>query len=88
LPAGGEDDARRVEALRARILAAAGRLLNSPRQEKFYQALRLTYFEPAPTQEIASERLGVPFRTFRRHLKSGIQHLTETLWRWEVGLEG
>jgi hypothetical protein len=77
-----------VEALRTRILAAARLLLSSPREEKFYHALRLTYFEPAPTQEIASERLDIPFRTFRRHLKSGIQRLTEILWRWEIGLDG
>jgi len=40
---------------------------------------------PAPTQEAAAELLDIPFSTYRRHLTSGIQRLTEILWREEVG---
>ena len=76
-----------VENLRRRIISASQGLRGSPRREKFYRALELTYFRPAPTQEKAAERLDLPFRTFRRHLKSGIDEVTEILWRWEVGLD-
>lgn len=77
--------AERVEALLAQLRQAAESLKASPRSEKLYRALDLTYFHPAPTQEIAAERLDLPFSTYRRHLRAGIQHITSQLWQQEVG---
>jgi len=50
-----------------------------------FRALEATYLHPAPTQEAAAELLDIPFSTYRRHLTSGIQRLTEILWRQEIG---
>jgi predicted DNA-binding protein (UPF0251 family) len=49
-----------------------------------FRALEATYFEPAMTQDLAAERLDLPSSTFRRHLKSSIERLTEILWTWEL----
>jgi hypothetical protein len=60
-------------------------LQRAPRQSKLYRALYYTYFEPAPTQERAAEILDLPFSTYRRHLKAGLDWLTEYLWQMETG---
>ena len=74
-----------VEALRQLIADAAGQLDRAPRERPYFQALDLTYLHPAPTQALASERLNVPFSTYRRHLGRGVDHVTEALWRAETG---
>jgi hypothetical protein len=56
----------------------------SPRDEKFYRALHLTYFQPAVTQEGAAERLGLPFGTYRYHLARGTERIVERLWELEL----
>ncbi|MFN3596475.1 MAG: ATP-binding protein [Rubricoccaceae bacterium] len=78
------DEAERAEALRALIAGTVEALAETPRDEPFARALRLTYLRPAPSQTIAAERIGVPFSTFRRHLARGIEHVVETLWAREV----
>ena len=62
-----------VDTLRALLQDAAQALRGSPREEKLYQALRLTYLEPEGTQERAAERLGLPFNTYRYRLGTGIK---------------
>ena len=57
----------------------------SPRLVKFYRALYHTYLQPAATQEQAAEVLDLPFSTYRRHLRSGIEELTGRLWLREIG---
>jgi len=57
----------------------------TPRQAKLYRALDQTYLHPAPTQERAAEALDLPFSTYRRHLKEGIEQVTEALWQQEIG---
>jgi hypothetical protein len=76
---------QRVTALQAIVRSSAETLQSSPRDAKLYRALYHTYLQPAPTQEQAAELLDVPFSTYRRHLKSGIQRLTEMLWQQEIG---
>jgi len=44
--------------------------------------------QPAATQELAAELLDLPFSTYRRHLKEGIENLVDTLWSRELGTEG
>jgi hypothetical protein len=74
----------RVAALQALLRQAVGTLEASPRETKFYRALYHTYFQPAPTQEQAAELLDVPFSTYRRYLKTGINRIIEILWDQEV----
>lgn len=74
-----------VAMLRARLEEAVASLAEHPREEKYQRALQATFLRPAPTQEAAAERLGVPFSTYRRHLGKGIEHVVEWLWRRESG---
>jgi hypothetical protein len=76
--------AERASALQTLLRQAAGTLEASPREAKFYRALYHTYFQPAPTQEQAAELLDVPFSTYRRYLKTGINRIVEILWEQEV----
>ena len=75
----------RSEILKSKISEAADALRLHPCDEKFFRALEYTYLHPASTQEAAAELLDLPFSTYRRHLTSGIQRLTEILWRQEIG---
>jgi hypothetical protein len=79
------DESERLRRLRALIQQAAEALRGSPRSEKLFRALDRTYFHPAPTQEAAAELLDLPFSTYRRHLKSGIDQVVDWLWQQEVG---
>jgi hypothetical protein len=74
-----------VAALRALIKEAAGVLQAAPRQAKLYRALHHTYFQPAATQELAAEVLDVPFSSYRRHLKAGVDEIVDYLWSRELG---
>ncbi|MBI3977690.1 MAG: ATP-binding protein [Chloroflexi bacterium] len=76
--------AERCAALQALVKEAAESLKRSPRDAKYYRALYRTYLHPAPTQEAAAEVLDLPFSTYRRHLKMGIERLAEILWQWEL----
>jgi hypothetical protein len=71
----------RITALQSLIKRAAESLQATPREAKFYRALYHTYLQPAPTQEQAAELLDLPFSTYRRHLKSGIERVVEILWQ-------
>lgn len=77
--------AARAAALQARLKDAAEALQQSPRQDKLYRALYHTYLHPAGTQERAAEVLDLPFSSFRRHLKTGVEQVAEALWRQEIG---
>ena len=71
--------------LQALLREALDTLNQSPRDEKFHQALLYTYFQPAVTQEGAAERLGLPFSTYRYHLARGTERIVEWLWARELG---
>jgi hypothetical protein len=79
------DEAKRVSVLQTVVKEAAEKLRTFPRQRKFYEALYHTYFQPASTQEQAAELLDLPFSTYRRHLKTGMEQLTQFLWQREIG---
>lgn len=81
----GKGSKERSDVLRSKIKEAAETLRIHPRDEKLFRALDHTYFHPAGTQEAAAELLDLPFSTYRRHLMSGIQRLTEILWQQEIG---
>ncbi len=75
---------QRVDVLQRAIQEAAERLRAAPRDVKFFRVLHHTYFQPATTQEMAAEVLDLPFSTYRRHLKSAVERLTEYLWQQEI----
>jgi hypothetical protein len=79
----GEKD--RVFVLQELLKSTGAMLKASPKGEKLYRALDVTYYHPAPTQEAAAEVLDLPFSTYRRHLKSGVERITEILWQREIG---
>jgi len=79
--------AARARALHDILAEAVGLLQSSPRQLKLHRALYHTYIQPAATQELAAELLDLPFSTYRRHLKEGIENLVDTLWQRELGTE-
>jgi hypothetical protein len=78
----GDED---VSTLQQLLRESVDVLQRAPRQSKLYRALYYTYFDPAPTQERAAEMLDLPFSTYRRHLKAGLDWLTEYLWQIETG---
>jgi hypothetical protein len=75
----------RATALSSLLKQAAESLKATPRDAKLYRALYHTYLEPAATQEQAAEKLDLPFSTYRRHLKEGIDRVVEMLWQQEIG---
>lgn len=74
-----------ADALRRLLLEAAEALRDRPRDAKFWRALELTYFRPAGSQELAAERLSLPFGTYRYQLATGIERVVQTLWAREAG---
>lgn len=68
------------ELLRQGVAAMQGR----PRDAKFARALDQTYLGPPTTQELAAERLGLPFSTYRYQLAQGVERITEWLWQREI----
>jgi hypothetical protein len=73
-----------AETLEALVRAAVDTLRQHPRDDKLLRAVERTYLEPAPTQEAAAARLGLPFSTYRRHLTQGIERIVAWLWDREV----
>ena len=76
-------DGNTPQKLRALLGKTADSLFANERDRKLYRVLDLTYFNPAPKQEAAAARLGLSLSTYRRYLTSGIDRLTEWLWRQE-----
>lgn len=74
-----------MAALRGLVMEAVAALDGSPKEAKLHRAIYHTYVQPAPTQESAAELIDVPFSSYRRHLKSGIERIADLLWRREVG---
>jgi hypothetical protein len=74
-----------AEVLRTLLVQAIEALQVAPRQTKLYRALYHTYLHPAPSQEQAAELLDLPYSTFRRHLKAGVEEVTRLLWEREIG---
>ncbi|CAN5605572.1 ATP-binding protein [soil metagenome] len=75
----------RAGVLKKMLQEAAAPLQATPRQASFFRVLQHTYFQPVATQEQAAELLDLPFSTYRRHLRSGIEYVTEYLWQRTQG---
>jgi len=78
------DGAPTPATLQGLLREAAEPLRANPRDERLYRALAATFLQPAATQELAAERLGLPFSTYRYHLAGGIRRVTEQLWQREL----
>ncbi|RUT03545.1 hypothetical protein DSM106972_051840 [Dulcicalothrix desertica PCC 7102] len=74
----------RISTLQTLIKQTAESLQASPRDDKLYRAIYRTYISPAPTQEQAAELLDLPFSTYRRHLKAGMERVAQILWQQEI----
>jgi hypothetical protein len=72
-----------VEVLRAAATSLAG----DPRDNKLFRALDRTYLRTSRTQEAAAAALGLPFSTYRRHLRQGLDRVVASLWQRELGRE-
>ncbi|WP_221889790.1 ATP-binding protein [Streptomyces sp. WAC06614] len=73
-----------VEELRTLLRRAVDELGRDPRGVRAREALTAGYFSGAPTQEAAARRLGLPYGTYRRHLRQGLDLLCEALWDEEL----
>ncbi|MFD3507691.1 ATP-binding protein [Nocardia sp. NPDC058666] len=69
----------------AELLTEATLVLQGERGgDKLFRALNATYVKGAPTQEVAAELLGLPFSTYRRHLSTAIERVSDLLWHQEL----
>ncbi|MGW2157110.1 hypothetical protein [Nonomuraea sp. NPDC001699] len=78
------DEQNPATALGDLLRQAIGDLSEDPRSVKFHRALSVTFLCGTPTQELAAERLGIPFTTYRRHLAAGIERVCADLWHREL----
>ncbi len=83
IASGQETRSASVAQLQQLLAETAETIFANERDRKLHRVLDLTYFRPAPKQEAAAERLGLPFSTYRRHLTAGVERITEWLWRRE-----
>jgi len=74
----------RRHVLQELIELAVDQLSQSGKDEKRFAALKVTYLDPARSQEEAAELIGLPFSTYRRHLGSGVERVIEWLWQREL----
>lgn len=72
------------EELRALLRRTVDDLAADPRGVRAREALTAGYFSGAPTQEAAARRLGLPYGTYRRHVRQGLDLLCEALWHREL----
>ncbi|MDQ3037984.1 MAG: hypothetical protein M3Y87_36655, partial [Myxococcota bacterium] len=80
-----EDDAATPEMIRELLEIATSSLDDeSTRDDRPRRCVELTYLRPAPTQELAAERLGLSFSTYRRQLARGVERVIAYLWEREV----
>ncbi|MGW4897950.1 ATP-binding protein [Kitasatospora sp. NPDC004240] len=73
-----------VEELRALLRRTVDELGRDPRGVRAREALTAGYLSGAPTQEAAARRLSLPYGTYRRHLRQGLDQLCEALWQVEL----
>src|SRR5262249_51271616 len=78
-------DGADVARLRAALDGAIGHIAREPRGEGLSRVLDRTFLHGSPSQEAAAAVLDLPFSTYRRHLGSALQRLTDLLWAVEIG---
>jgi hypothetical protein len=70
------------------LRAAATSLAGDPRHDRLFRALDRTYLRTPRTQEAAAAALGLPFSTYRRHLRQALDQVVARLWQRELGKDG
>lgn len=70
--------------LRRALTLALEQLAVAEKDEHLHAAVKVTFFDPARTQEAAAELLGAAFSTYRRHLAAGVERVAGWLWTREV----
>jgi hypothetical protein len=70
--------------LGAVLRKAVATLSQHPRDDNLLRAVERTYFRPSATQEAAAAALGLPFSTYRRHLRQGVARIASWCWEREV----
>jgi hypothetical protein len=73
------------DALAGLLRDAIASLSTDPRDDALYRALERTYLHGTHTQEGAAAALGMPFSTYRRHLRGGLDRVVAWLWHSELG---
>ena len=71
--------------LKALLAETVSKLFDNARDEKLRRVIELTYFQPAPKQEVVADRLSLSFGTYRRHLATGRERLARWLWESSRG---
>jgi len=72
-------------ALRWAVSRAFDDLRTNTRDPQLAAAIEHTYIEPAPSQDIAAELVGLPFSTYRRRLRVAVGMVADFLWQRELG---
>lgn len=67
----------RVAVLQSIVRDAVARLADLDHGQKLHRAVHHTHIQPATTQEAAAELLGIPYSTYRRHLRAGREAVVE-----------
>lgn len=81
------DGATGAAGLQELLRAAVTTLAGDPRDDKLFRALDWTYLRTSRTQEAAAAALGLPFSTYRRHLRQGLDRVVAWMWQRELGRE-
>jgi hypothetical protein len=77
-------DQSSTETLRTLLRLTSEELNTHPRDQRLYRALYRTFLNPAATQEQAADLLGLPFSTYRAHLRAGTKRVADLLWQREL----
>lgn len=63
---------------------AADTIKSSVKDEKLHRVLFRTFFNPVGSQEQAADYLNLPFSTYRRYLRKGVNQVIAHLWQLEI----
>uniref|UniRef100_A0A7C1K3Q5 Orc1-like AAA ATPase domain-containing protein n=1 Tax=Thermomicrobium roseum TaxID=500 RepID=A0A7C1K3Q5_THERO len=85
LAGAGASEPQRIHALRQLLERAIAELGLRPQYRRWQLVAESAYLRPIESQERMAERLGIPFSTYRRYLKSATEWIVEYLWQLEVG---
>lgn len=77
-----------VAALRQLIREANQRLADNPKTERAARVIHRSYIEPARSQQLAADALGMGYSTYRRHLASARDLIAAELWQQEKAKRG
>mgnify|MGYP001367672927 FL=1 len=81
----GASEGQRIQVLRRMLERAICELGLRPQYRRWQAVAESAYLHPVESQERMAERLGIPFSSYRRHLKSATEWITDFLWQLEIG---